>query len=472
MSERSEILSLPYLQPSQAQKHVTHNTALQTLDALVQLAVLDRDRTEPPALPDPGDRHIVAAGATLDWAGHDGDVAVRRTDAWAFHTPRPGWRAHVLAEALDVVHDGTGWVAGTGPGTLQNVDGVGINSASDATNKLSVAADASLLSHDGAGHQLKINKAAEGDTASLLFQDAWSGRAEMGLAGTDDFAVKVSADGSTWHTGMTFAAATGRPSFPNGGVREVLAAATEWFVDPVLGSDANDGRTAGAGAFATIGKALQTIARLDGNGTEAAIRLADGTHAQSAPLVINGPFVGFTGIAIRGNVTTPSAVTVSGTSGALFSIGPVRVGLSGLTMSCTGSGSLIQQGNRSHVTWSNVVFGASNRFHVENDGGLSEITGSYAITAGAQLHIKCGTGGQVTGSNFTFQLSNTPNFSLEFLLAMDNAVISLWNPAVSGSATGIRYVAVRNGIINTYGKGATFLPGNAAGSVSTGGQYL
>jgi len=46
-------LGLPLLVPSQAQKTVTHNEALLILDSLVQLAVLDRDRTEPPGLPAP-----------------------------------------------------------------------------------------------------------------------------------------------------------------------------------------------------------------------------------------------------------------------------------------------------------------------------------------------------------------------------------------------------------------------------------
>ena len=37
MSDLSPILSLPLLQASQAQKHVTHNEALMQLDLLVQL---------------------------------------------------------------------------------------------------------------------------------------------------------------------------------------------------------------------------------------------------------------------------------------------------------------------------------------------------------------------------------------------------------------------------------------------------
>lgn len=37
--DTSPRLTLPYLMPNQAQKHVTHNEALRQLDVLVQLAV-------------------------------------------------------------------------------------------------------------------------------------------------------------------------------------------------------------------------------------------------------------------------------------------------------------------------------------------------------------------------------------------------------------------------------------------------
>ena len=72
---------------------------------------------------------------------------------------------------------------------------IGINATADATNRLAVKSAATLFDNAGAGHQHKINKAAAGDTASLLFQAGSSGRAEMGLAGDDNFHVKVSADG-------------------------------------------------------------------------------------------------------------------------------------------------------------------------------------------------------------------------------------------------------------------------------------
>ena len=49
MTENSSRLSLPYMQPSQAQKHVTHNQALRQLDILVQMAAIsDSINSAPP----------------------------------------------------------------------------------------------------------------------------------------------------------------------------------------------------------------------------------------------------------------------------------------------------------------------------------------------------------------------------------------------------------------------------------------
>lgn len=207
MSDTSAILSLPYIQPAQAQKHVTHNEALRHLDLLVQLSVTDRTRSDPPAAPTDGARHIVGAGAIGDWAGQDGALAVYTAlDGWHFVPPLPGWRAWVLDEARLVVWDGMAWTPATGQ---DQVEQLGINAQADAINRLAVAAPATLLTHDGAGHQVKINKSAEIETASLLFQTGWSGRAEMGTAGSDGFAIKVSADGSAWTTVLEVDPATG-----------------------------------------------------------------------------------------------------------------------------------------------------------------------------------------------------------------------------------------------------------------------
>ena len=51
------------------------------------------------------------------------------------------------------------------------------------------------------------------------------------------------------------------------------------------------------------------------------------------------------------------------------------------------------------------------------------------------------------------------------------AAISAYSITFSGSATGQRYNASQNSVINTYGGGASYFPGNAAGATATGGQY-
>jgi hypothetical protein len=210
----SAILALPYIQPSQAQKHVSHNEALRKLDLLVQLVVSSRQLSDAPALPEEGERYIVAAGASGTFLGQDGRIALWEAGSWSFIDALPGWRAEVRDESRSVVFDGSSWV---GPeATVMRVLGLGVATDSDSVNRLAVAAEATLLTHIGAGHQVKINKAAASDTASLLFQTNWSGRAEMGTAGSDAFAIKTSADGSSFQTALKTQTATGRVELPAG----------------------------------------------------------------------------------------------------------------------------------------------------------------------------------------------------------------------------------------------------------------
>jgi hypothetical protein len=212
MPDDTTILSLPLILPAQAQKHVTHNEALVKLDLMVQLAVINRTLVTPPALPVIGDRHIVAAGATGPWVGQAGRIAMYTQAGWQFTQPLPGWQAYVMAESQMAFFNGLAWNAlSDGPFTVGQL---GVSATPDATNRLAVSAPATLLNHAGSGHQLKLNKAVAGDTASLLFQTGFSGRAEMGAAGSDDFSVKVSADGSSWSVALVSDAATGEVTLP------------------------------------------------------------------------------------------------------------------------------------------------------------------------------------------------------------------------------------------------------------------
>src|SRR5215217_4462475 len=196
-------LALPHIAAGQALKHITHNEALQRLDALVQPIVVSTSLTTPPSTPLDGEAYVVPAGASGAWAGHTDEIAAWQSNALAFFDPAEGWQVFDHATDSLLAFSGSAWaaIASSGAGLLQQ----GINTSADSTNRLAVAAAATLLTHDGAGHQLKLNKAATGDTASLLFQSNWSGRAEMGLMGDDAWRIKVSADGSAWTNAVTIA---------------------------------------------------------------------------------------------------------------------------------------------------------------------------------------------------------------------------------------------------------------------------
>lgn len=202
MSDRSPHLDMPFLQPAQAQKHVTHNEALHRLDMVVQLSVLAFEALTPPGAPQDGDRYALGSGASGAWAGQDGRIAQWSPPAWQFVTPQEGWRAwDTDAGTLRIFMDGTWQVP---PAAM-----LGINTSADAVNRLAVAAPATLLSHEGGDHQLKINKAGATDTATLLFQSNWTGHAEMGLAGDTLWRLKVSADGSSWTDALVIDSGTG-----------------------------------------------------------------------------------------------------------------------------------------------------------------------------------------------------------------------------------------------------------------------
>ena len=202
---------------------------------IVQLTFEETGVITPPSMAQEGQAWALGSGSTGAWVGRDGMIATWRGGGWLFVAPRDGWLAWVReTEELQVLTGGE-WVT-QGKPELQNLTGVGINATADAINRLSVNAAATLLNNDGAGHQVKINKAGIGDTGSLLYQSGFSGRAEMGLAGNDEFSIKVSADGSAWFDALSVAGATGQVQIDhamrlNPGVAPVSPAAGVIYFD-------------------------------------------------------------------------------------------------------------------------------------------------------------------------------------------------------------------------------------------------
>jgi len=179
-------LDLPFIMAAQAQKHVTHNEALRALDAIVQLAVLDKDLATPPASPAEGARYIVAASPTGAWSGQAGKIAAFQDGAWAFHVPREGWLAWVADEDELYVWSGSAWglfpsgsldnvVEDTTPQLGGSLDANGHNIGfDDGTGITDDAGNEQIVFHKTASavNQIGITNAATGTAPQLAAEGA------------------------------------------------------------------------------------------------------------------------------------------------------------------------------------------------------------------------------------------------------------------------------------------------------------
>jgi hypothetical protein len=218
MPDSTPRLGLPWLMPAQARKHVTVNEALGRLDAITGAAVASRTLAAQPSDPAEGDAYILPAGASgSEWAAFfEHDLAYFQDGAWARVAARAGLTAYVADEAGLVMYDGSAWTAFSDAiSTLGNLESLGVGTAPDAANpfaaKLNQALWTARPAAEGGTGDLRytLNKEGESETLSLMFQSGWSGRAEIGLAGSDDLSVKTSPDGASWTTALKVDRQTG-----------------------------------------------------------------------------------------------------------------------------------------------------------------------------------------------------------------------------------------------------------------------
>lgn len=84
------------------------NDVIIAIDALLHLAIEDRDLSTPPGSPSNGQRWLVKATGTGDWAGHDGEIA-GYYDGWRFWSPQEGFDMWVKDENKKLIYDGSSW---------------------------------------------------------------------------------------------------------------------------------------------------------------------------------------------------------------------------------------------------------------------------------------------------------------------------------------------------------------------------
>lgn len=243
------------------------------------------------------------------------------------------------------------------------------------------------------------------------------------------------------------------------------------------GNDSNSGLNPGA-ALATLNAAWSKIVSgMDLAGYTVTVSVADGTHA---PLACGGVVTGSLGegsVVFSGNTSTPANCVIAATNASAISVhGGAQVTVNGFKVSATGTGpgqgcgvQASSAGSRIKVG-ANFDFGACAVGHaVALASGQVVMASNYTVSGGAPSLWYASFNGVVSQlAAGTVTITGTPAFSTATALAQDGGVLALGSITFSGGATGTRYVASTGGVVNTNGGGASYLPGNAAGTATTG----
>lgn len=249
------------------------------------------------------------------------------------------------------------------------------------------------------------------------------------------------------------------------------------------GSDTNNGLTPSA-PFATPQAAWNYIIdRLDCASQQIAVHIADGTYG---PLFCRGQPVGGngTGIYFQGDIANPHAVTFASSTPqthAMTLIDGAMAYVQGINFVTTATGAYSIYAWGAQCFMQNCNFGACVMSHLcADEGAMITITGSYTIDGGAVSHLESAHGGLVTvntnqGPLAAVTLSGTPTFTTAFAYCQGAASINLVPAQIHfvGGAHGQRYNSSYNGAIMTSGGGASYFPGDVAGTAdpATFGTY-
>lgn len=255
-------------------------------------------------------------------------------------------------------------------------------------------------------------------------------------------------------------------------VREKLAADRTYYVRKD-GSDSHTGRenTAG-GAFLTIDRAIDEVcSRIDLGNYAVTIQVGPGTW--TVPVVLRD-YLGAGPVTFVGDETTPANVTISTTANhCIVADGITKLWrVRGFKLQAATSGHGLVVANRGNLQIQNLDFGAvPGGSHMYLYGAGKIQAQGYKISGSAQRHWQVELSGTIEILSVTVTLTGTPAFSVAFATVIGPCGILCAGVTFSGSGTGKRFTAELNGVIYTGGAGASYFPGNTAGTNATGGQY-
>ena len=254
--------------------------------------------------------------------------------------------------------------------------------------------------------------------------------------------------------------------------REVLTANRTYYVR-TDGSDSNNGLTDSAGgAFLTIQKAIDVVATLDLSTYAVTIQVGNGTYTGANTLKT---FVGVGPVTIQGSAT-PSNVLISTTSANCFTAaGVVGYIIKDMELRTTTSGNCLSASVQGFIKFTNVQFGACAGYHVDSQtGAIIQATGNYLVSGNAVGHLVAYVNSIINTGGMTITYSNSPAFSNWNFYFESGAMLYVWGMTFTNGATvtGKRYSGLINGMCNTNGGGANYVPGNSAGTTASGAQYF
>jgi hypothetical protein len=246
------------------------------------------------------------------------------------------------------------------------------------------------------------------------------------------------------------------------------------------GNDNNNGLAATrAGAFLTLQEAYDVIAStLDVAGYTVSVFVADSTY--SAGFKCSTSWVGGGVVRFEGDTTTPSNVLISTASTNCFWVDVNLLGtlqLYGFKTVTAGVNSHIYVLAPCRILYGSWDFGSSNSgnyYHIYIEASAIVLaTTNYAITGGMYNHAAAVfPGASWQTSPITVTITDSTAWSSAFVQSSSGAYVYSAGATFSGaSLTGARYAVSNNAIIQTSGGGASYFPGNSAGSATTGGIY-
>lgn len=276
---------------------------------------------------------------------------------------------------------------------------------------------------------------------------------------------------------------------PLGSITRLKSTANINFYISTTGSDVTGDGSAG-NPWATPQHAADTIGQnIDLNSFTAFVNMADGSYV--------GPVINFYssalgnqifptggGIHFIGHVGDNTKVTWTINSNG-FSVfdteTPCNIYVDWVTLSPSTSSvwGFTLDSNFSFIVFNNCRFaapvGGSNRDCVITFNANSIIIlNAIEIVGNWNSVLKTSNNGPQVSVQFLgqFILTGTPAWAEAFVSIADLSQAFGNVSGFTGTATGKRYSAVSNGVIDTNGGGANYFPGNVAGTTATGGQYL